>query len=107
MEYLDIFKDIPPMVLASLILAIIGVVRIYTAIIEQDYKAAGKIAVAGLAGALFGAFAPLSFPVNWFTGMILGFSSAGVIFSLSSVGSRSSVAVDKANVIKTESVTTE
>ncbi len=77
-------------------------VRIYTAIINQDYETAGTIVVAGAAGALF---APFVTEVTWFMGMLIGFSASGVITTASYFGSCSAVQVDKANVINTETLT--
>ena len=99
---MDIFNGIDATSIALLTFAVIGIVRIYTAIVEQDYSTAGKIAVAGVAGALF---APFVTEVTWFMGMLIGFSASGVVTTASYFGSRSAVQVDKANVINTETLT--
>lgn len=99
---MDLFNGINASSIALLSFAIIGVVRIYTALTELDYETAGKVAIAGLAGALF---APFVTEVTWFIGMLIGFSASGVVTTASYFGSRSAVQVDTANIIKTESVT--
>lgn len=99
---MDLFNGINASSIALLTFAVIGVVRIYTAITELDYQTAGKVAIAGLAGALF---APFVAEVTWFIGMLIGFSASGVVTAASYFGSRSAVEVDKANIINTESVT--
>ena len=99
---MDLFPNINATSIALLTFAVIGIVRIYTAIVEKDYHTAGKIAVAGAAGALF---APFVVDINWFTGMLIGFSASGVVTTASYFGSRSAVQVDRANVINTESAT--
>lgn len=102
MPYQDLFNGINASSIALLSFAIIGIVRIYTALIEQDFKTAGKIAVAGAAGAFF---SPAVTDVSLFMGMLIGFSASGVVTTASYFGSRSAVEVDTANVIKTETVT--
>jgi hypothetical protein len=102
MENLDLFNGINATSIALLTFAVIGMVRIYTAIINQDYETAGTIVVAGAAGALF---APFVTEVTWFMGMLIGFSASGVITTASYFGSCSAVQVDKANVINTETLT--
>lgn len=101
---MDLFNGINATSIALLSFAIIGVVRIYTALAEQDYNTAGKVAIAGLAGALF---APFVADVTWFIGMLIGFSASGVVTTASYFGSKSAVQVDKANVINTETLTNE
>jgi hypothetical protein len=98
---MDLFNGINATSIALLTFAVIGVVKIYTALTEADYSTAGKIAVAGITGALF---APFVADVTWFIGMLIGFSASGVVTTASYFGSRSAVQVDKANVIQTESV---
>ena len=95
---MDLFNGIDATSLALLTFAVIGVVRIYTAATEKDFVTAGKVIVAGLAGALF---APFVTEVTWFIGMLIGFSASGVITTASYFCSRSAVAVDKADVIQT------
>ncbi len=99
---MDLFNGINATSIALLSFAIIGVVRIYTALTELDYETAGKVAIAGLAGALF---APFVTEVTWFMGMLIGFSASGVVTTASYFSSRSAVQVDKANVINTETLT--
>ena len=99
---MDLFNEINATSIALLSFAIIGIVRIYTALIEQDYETAGKVAIAGLTGALF---APFVTEVTWFIGMLIGFSASGVVTTASYFGSRSAVEVDKADVINTETLT--
>ena len=99
---MDLFNGINATSIALLSFAIIGIVRIYTALTEQDYETAGKVAIAGLAGALF---APFVTEVTWFIGMLIGFSASGVVTTASYFGSRSAVRVDKADVINTETLT--
>lgn len=98
---MNLFDGINATSIALLTFAVIGVVKIYTALTESDYPTAGKIAVAGITGALF---APFVTDVTWFIGMLIGFSASGVVTTASYFGSRSAVQVDRANVIQTESV---
>ena len=98
---MDLFNGINATSIALLTFAVIGIVRIYTALTEADYPTAGKVAIAGIAGALF---APFVTEVTWFIGMLIGFSASGVVTTASYFGSRSAVQVDKANVINTETL---
>ncbi len=99
---MDLFNGINATSIALLTFAVIGIVRIYTAIIEEDYHTAGKVVVAGLAGALF---APFVTEITWFMGMLIGFSASGVITTASYFGSKSAVNVDKADTINTTTAT--
>ena len=99
---MELFEGINATSIALLTFAVIAIVRIYTAIVEKDYHTAGKVIVAGAAGAIF---APFVADVVWFIGMLIGFSASGVITTASYFGSRSAVQVDKANVINTETLT--
>lgn len=101
---MDLFNGINATSLALLTFAVIGIVKIYTALTEGDLETAGKIAIAGLAGALF---APFVTEITWFMGMLIGFSASGVVTTASYFGSRSAVQVDKANLIQTETLTNE
>ncbi len=80
---MEIFDGINATSLALLTFAVIGVVRIYTAAIERDFATAGKVVVAGIAGALF---APYVTDVTWFIGMLIGFSASGVVTTASYFG---------------------
>ena len=101
MENLDLFNGINATSIALLTFAVIGIVKIFTSLLREEYETAGTVAIAGLAGALF---APFVADVTWFMGMLIGFSASGVITTASYFGSRSAVQVDKANVINTESL---
>lgn len=98
---MNIFDGINATSLALLTFAVIGTTRIYIAIVEKDYSTAGKIVVAGIAGALF---APYVTDVTWFIGMLIGFSASGVVTAASYFGSHSAVQVDKANVVQGETI---
>lgn len=63
-----------------LVAALAGVVELYKRIVDGDYKTAGLVAVAALAGALL---APQAGNITWFVGMLYGFSASGVITTLS------------------------
>jgi hypothetical protein len=106
---MELFQGINATIIAWLTLAIIGIVKIYSSLTERDYKAAGKIAVAAISGALLIPFAAeaIGMTAHWFVGMLVGFSGAGVITTAPYIGSRSAVQVDKANVINTESISNE
>lgn len=99
---MDLFNGIDATSLALLTFAVIGIVRIYSALTELDYVTAGKVAVAGAAGAIF---APFVADVTWFIGMLIGFSASGVVTTATYFGAKSAVEVDTANIIKTETVT--
>lgn len=68
-----------------LIAALAGVTELYKRLVDSDYKAAGLIAVAAVAG---GALAPYAGDLTWFVGMLYGFSAAGVITTASYVGNK-------------------
>jgi FtsH-binding integral membrane protein len=80
---MEIFNEINATSVALLTFAVIGVVRIYSALIERDFTTAGKVIVAGFAGALFASYVA---DVTWFIGMLIGFSASGVITTASYFG---------------------
>lgn len=65
-----------------LVAALAGIVELYSRLVEKDWKTAGVIAVAGLAGALLAPHAPGT-DFGWFVGMLYGFSASGVITTVS------------------------
>lgn len=82
---MDIFKGIDPLSIAALTLAVIGFVRLYTAVLEKDYRTAGIIVVSGIVGAVF---SPFVIGVTWFYGMLIGFTASGVITTASYLGKK-------------------
>lgn len=74
------FSNLDAIAVASLTFAVAGVVELVKRVFEADYKTAGVIAVAGLAGALL---APYAGDVTWFNGLLIGFSASGLIATVS------------------------
>ena len=76
---MEFLFEIDPMVVASLTFGIAGIVELYRRLFTGDWKTAGTIAVSGLAGML------LSYAVGltWFEGLLIGFSTSGVITTVS------------------------
>ncbi len=81
------FSQVDPVALASLTFAIAGVVELYNRLVAKDWKTAGTIAVAGIAGAVLSHFVGGS--VSWFTGLLIGFSASGLISTVQHFGSPS------------------
>ncbi len=97
---MEFLSNIDPLKVAMLSFAITGFVKLVDSLFDGDYRAASKIAVSAVAGSFLSQFIGL----DWFTGLVIGFSASGVITTLSYLGSRSAVQVDKANVVNSETV---
>lgn len=84
-------------------LAVIAVVKLIDAIFAEDWKTVSKIIGAGAVGALIGNYVSYV-ELDAFKGALFGLSGAGLITAASYLGSRSAVEVNKADIIKTETV---
>lgn len=76
--------NVDPVALATLTFAVIGFVRLYNSILDKDWRTAGTIFIAGLAGAIFAPFA--GGDLTWFVGMLIGFSASGVVTAVTRLG---------------------
>lgn len=77
---MEFLTSVDPVALAALTFAIAGIVELYSRLVDKDFKTAGVIAVAGLAGAVL---APQVGDITWFIGMLVGFSASGLISTVS------------------------
>lgn len=67
---------------ALLVSAVIGSVELVNRLFDRDYRAASKIVVATLLGAVLGPYVG----VVWLVGLVMGLGAAGVVTTATRIG---------------------
>lgn len=82
---MDFLTQFDAVSVAMLTFAVVGFVKLYASVVDGDWKTAGKIAVAAVAGAVL---APFAGEFTWFAGLLIGFNASGVVTAVSYFGSK-------------------
>lgn len=81
---MDFLSQVDPIAIAALTFAAIGLVRLYNAILDNDWRAAGSITVSAVVGILASQFVG----VSYFNGFLIGLNATGLFTTALKIGGK-------------------